>query len=176
MKTNKAFLKLEGKPLVERSLTVLQAVFNEVIISSNTPELYSPYKAAVIKDEVLMRGPLQGIYQGLKAARYDHVFFVACDMPFLREDIIHHMASWINEFDIVVPRIENRLHPLHAFYQRRCLPLITENLEVGNFKIMDVYPSCSVRCLDEKDFQGFTDYKKAFINANTPEDWSDIIR
>lgn len=175
MKTNKAFLTLEGKPLVERSLSVLQAVFAEVMISSNTPELYRRYNVPVVKDDVLDQGPLQGIYQGLKTSRYENVFYVACDMPFLREDLIRYMSSWTSEYDIVVPRIQNRLHPLHAFYQRRCLPTIEKHLAAERLKIMDIYLSHSVRCLEESDFAAFKDYSKTFLNVNTPEDWSRII-
>jgi molybdopterin-guanine dinucleotide biosynthesis protein A len=176
MKKNKAFLELEGKPLVERSLTVLQAVFTEVLISSNKPELYAGYEVPVILDEILGRGPLEGLYQGLKAATYDEVFFVACDMPFLRVELIRFMSSWIPAYDVVVPQLQSGLHPLHAFYHRRCLPSIKNNLEAGRLKIIDFYPSCSVRYVEETELQAFSDLSKVFCNVNTPEDWSAILK
>jgi len=129
MNKNKAFLELEGKPLVERSLTVLQSVFSEVLISSNKPELYAGYEVPVILDGILGRGLLEGLYQGLKVATYDEVFFVACDIPFLRAELIRFLFSWISAYDVVVLQLQSGLHPLHAFYHRRCLPLIKNNLE-----------------------------------------------
>jgi len=176
MKKNKAFLELGGKPLVERSLTVLQAVFTEVLISSNKPELYAGYEVPVILDEILGRGPLEGLYQGLKAATYDEVFFVACDMPFLRGELIRFLSFWIPAYDVVVPRLQSGLHPLHAFYHRSCLPLIKNNLEAGRLKIIDFYPSCSVRYVDETELQNFHNLSQVFCNVNTPEDWSAVLK
>src|SRR5665648_144787 len=134
MNKNKAFLEMEGKPLVERSLSVLQSVFEEVLISSNKPELYVPYQVPVILDEILGRGPLEGLYQGLKAATYDEVFFVACDMPFLNPALIRYLSSQISTYDMVIPQLSAGLHPLHAVYHRRCLPAIKHNLEAGYLK------------------------------------------
>jgi len=176
MKKNKAFLELEGKPLVERSLAVLKTVFSEVLISSNKPELYTGYGVPIILDEVLGRGPLEGLYQGLKVATYDEVFFVACDMPFLRAELIHFLSSWSPEYEVVVPHLQSGLHPLHAFYHRRCLPTIKSNLEAGRLKIIDFYPTCSVRHVGETELEAFSDLSKVFCNVNTPEDWSAILK
>ena len=176
MNKNKAFLEMEGKPLVERSLTVLQAVFAEVLISANKPELYVGYEVPIIRDEILGRGPLEGLYQGLKVATYDEVFFVACDMPFLRVELIRFLSSLLLANDVVVPQLQSGLHPLHAFYHRRCLPLIKKNLEAGRLKIIDVYPSCSVRYVGEAELQVFDNLSKAFCNVNTPDDWSTILK
>ncbi|MDO0825890.1 molybdenum cofactor guanylyltransferase [Desulfosporosinus nitroreducens] len=175
MKKNKAFLELEGKPLVERSLTVLQAVFAEVLISSNKAELYEGFEVPIILDEIPGRGPLEGIYQGLKAAAYDEVFVLACDIPFLRTELIRFMATWNPVYDVVVPSLQSGLHPLHAFYHRRCLPLIKKSLEANSLKVIDLYPSCSVRYVKETELQNYNNLSRLFCNINTPEDWSAIL-
>ena len=175
MKKNKAFLELEGKPLVERSLTVLQAVFAEVLISSNKAELYEGFDVPIILDEIPGRGPLEGIYQGLKAAAYDEVFVLACDIPFLRTELIRFMAAWSSVYDVVVPSLQSGLHPLHAFYHRRCLPLIKKSLEANSLKVIDLYPSCSVRYVKETELQNYHNLSRLFCNINTPEDWSAIL-
>ncbi len=176
MKKNKAFLELEGKPLVERSLTVLKTVFAEVLISSNQPELYARYGVPIFQDEMLGQGPLEGLYQGLKAATYDQVFFVACDMPFLSVELIHFLSSWTPAYDVVVPQLKSGLHPLHAFYHRRCIPTIKHNLEAGCLKIIDFYPSCSVRYVAETELQSFRDLSQVLCNVNTPDDWLEILK
>jgi len=175
MNKNKAFLELEGKPLVERSLAVLQRVFTEVLISSNAPELYSGYGVPVIQDQILERGPLEGLYQGLKSATNEWVFFVACDMPFLRVEVIRFLFTWTSKYDAIVPRLQSGLHPLHSFYHRRCLPSIKNNLEAGRLKIIDFYPTCSVKYVEETELEIFSDLTKAFCNVNTPEEWSAIL-
>lgn len=176
MKKNKAFLELEGRPLVERSLVVLQTVFTEVLISSNKPELFAGYDVPVIQDEIIERGPLEGLYQGLKSATNDWAFFVACDMPFLRVEVIRFLFTLNSKYDIVVPRLPSGLHPLHAFYHRRCLPVIENNLEAGRLKVIDLYPICSVRYIEETEMQSFPDLSKVFCNVNTPDEWSAILK
>ncbi|SPF47983.1 putative molybdenum cofactor guanylyltransferase [Candidatus Desulfosporosinus infrequens] len=176
MKKNKAFLELEGQPLVERSLNVLHAVFAEVLISSNNPELYDKYDVPIIQDESLNRGPLEGLYQGLKAATYDEVFFVACDMPFLEANLIRLLAKWAPEYDIVVPRLQSGTHPLHAFYNRRCLPAIKRSIETGRLKVGDLCQTCSVKYVEETELQAFGDLSRVFCNVNTPNEWSAIVK
>ncbi|MCO1600609.1 molybdenum cofactor guanylyltransferase [Desulfosporosinus nitroreducens] len=174
MKKDKAFLEMDGQPLVERSLEVLQTIFSQVIISSNKPELFARYDVPIIKDELLDRGPIEGLYQGLKAAANDNVFFVACDMPFLKTDLIRYLARWIPEYDIVVPKTQAGLHPLHAFYHRRCLPTIKKSLEAGRLKIIDLFLLCSVKYVEETELESFSDLTNVFYNVNTPEDWAAI--
>ncbi len=172
MGKNKAFLELEGQPLAERSLKVLEAVFTEVLISSNQPELYTDFNVPIIQDKIPGRGPLEGLCQGLMTASFETVFFVACDMPFLQEELIRFQFSWTPNYDVVVPRLRTGLHPLHAFYNRRCLPHIKNNLEKGHLKIIDLYPVCSVRYVDDSDLASFSNLEDVFCNVNTPEDWS----
>jgi molybdopterin-guanine dinucleotide biosynthesis protein A len=176
MKKNKAFLEFEGRPLIERSLSVLQTVFAEVLISCNKPGLYEGYEVPVILDEILDRGPLEGLYQGLKAANYDNVFFVACDMPFLDTELIHLLAKWVPECDIVIPQLKDNLHPLHAFYNRRCLPVIKEFLDSGCYKVKDLVKACSVRYVSERELQNFPNLSKILSNVNTLEEWSALVR
>jgi molybdenum cofactor guanylyltransferase len=176
MKRNKAFLEYEGKPLVERSLEILQRVFPEVLISSNEPELYKDYKFPVIQDGTLDRGPLEGLYQGLQKSAFETVFFVACDMPFLQMELIRVLFSWASDYEIVVPRFRSVLHPLHAFYHRSCLQPIQKNLEAGHLKIIDFFPACSVRYVEETDLRSFLKLNDALCNVNTPEDWSKVFK
>ncbi len=174
MKKDKAFLEIDGQTLAERSLKVLDTVFSEVIISSNNPERFACFELPIIQDEIPDQGPLEGLYQGLKAATYDEVFFVACDMPFLKIDLINYLSKWIPEYDVVVPKLRSGLHPLHAFYHRRCLPTIKKNLETGRLKVIDFYPNCSVKYVEESELEIFSDLMNAFCNVNTPRDWADI--
>lgn len=174
MKKNKAFLELEGRPLIERSLEILEDVFSEVIISSNEPELYRKYNVQVVPDKIPNQGPIGGLHAGLLAAGYDISFFVACDMPFLDSRLIRHLALWMDTFDVVVPQGEMGLNPLFAFYKRTCLPFIEKFLRANRLKIIDFYPECSVRYVKDSEMQGFGDLNTLFCNVNTPEEWAKV--
>lgn len=180
MNTNKAFLELGGRPLIECSLAVLQTVFAEVLISSNEREAYAGYGLPVIPDENPESGPLEGLCRSLKAATFDTVFIVACDMPFLNAKLIRRLAKWSLVYDIVIPSFksgpEAGLHPLHAFYHRRCLPVIEKNLSLGKLKIRDLFPFCSVGYIGETELRDFTNLSQIFSNVNTWADWSEILK
>lgn len=177
MGRNKAFLPLEGVPLIERSLAVMRAVFQEVLVSSNQPELYQKYGVKVVKDNYLEKGPLGGLEACLREASYDYAFFAACDMPFLHGELIRYMATMLGQEEILVPELEGRLHPLHAFYPKSCLPLLEKNLQTQQLKLAAViqqYPQ--VHYLREKDLGNFPDLKRYLSNINTPEEWQALVK
>lgn len=120
MGRNKAFLEWEGRPLIERTLDIFTSVFAEVLISANNPELYSQYDLKVVPDNFLEMGPMGGLEACLKVAKYEYSFFAACDMPFLEEEVIRFMAAQLGDEKILVPKIQEKIHPLHAFYHRDC--------------------------------------------------------
>lgn len=174
MKTNKAFLELGGRPLVERSLEVLQATFAEVIISANEPGLYEGYPVRVVADAKLGMGPLAGLAAGLKAASWDIAFFLACDMPFVLPEPIRYLWQWAETYDAVVPLGAFGAHPLHAFYQRRCLTAIGKNLQAGHYRILDFYQECLVKYVKEEELAVFGDVARILSNVNTPDEWQKI--
>lgn len=176
MKRNKALLTLDGKPLAERSLEVLQEVFEEVLVSSNEPEQYECYGFPVVPDTIANKGPLGGLHAGLVAAKHEWCFFAACDMPFLDTGVIRYLYQLHDGVDIVVPRVGNGRHPLHAYYKKSCLPTIEKNLKVDCLKIQSLYAVCSVRQVTEEELHGFGDLARIFCNINTPEEWERVQR
>ncbi len=188
MKKNKAFLELEGQPLVERSLQMLKGIFSEVLLSSNEPQLYEQFGVKVMPDLMPDQGPIGGLQAGLRAASYETSFFVACDMPFLDSGLIRLLSRWAKEYDVVVPQAGGGLNPLHAFYARTCLPFIEENIRSGHLKIIDFYPQCKVRYVgeeelaaaggmsSEREVSAAERLRRAFLNVNTPEEWDRLVR
>lgn len=171
MGKNKAFLEVNGKPLIERNLELLRSIFTEVLISSNTPELYNCYCEKVVQDRYPEHGPLGGIHACLEEARSEYAFIAACDIPMLEPELIRFMASLTEGYDITVPRTADGLHPLFAFYKRSCLPKMEDWLKANRLKIIDFIPQCSVRYVQEKELARFGDPRLLLCNVNTPEEW-----
>lgn len=172
MGRNKAFIEWEGVPLIERSLTTLRGIFAEVFISSNNPELYEKYQVKVVRDNYLDHGPLGGLEACVREADYEYSFFAACDMPYLNGEVIRFMADKISSEDILVPEIDGKLHPLHAFYHKNCLPVLESNLRDKHLKLTKLIRQYgSVIYLQEKDFEGFQDIDRCLSNVNTPQEF-----
>ncbi|MBI5009667.1 MAG: molybdenum cofactor guanylyltransferase [Bacteroidia bacterium] len=80
---------LDGKTILERSLFVLKNIFSEIILVTNSPELFSEYDELLItSDHIKGIGPMAGIHAALKAASGDAVFIFAGDMPLLNNDLM----------------------------------------------------------------------------------------
>lgn len=176
MGRNKAFLEWEGRPLIERTLDIFTSVFAEVLISANNPELYSQYDLKVVPDNFLEMGPMGGLEACLKVAKYEYSFFAACDMPFLEEEVIRFMAAQLGDEKILVPKIQEKIHPLHAFYHRDCQKELEAHLQDGHLKMTEFVKGNNTKYLTEGELGEFPNICQVLTNMNTPEDFSRLRR
>jgi molybdopterin-guanine dinucleotide biosynthesis protein A/HD superfamily phosphodiesterase len=171
---DKPLLAIDGRPIIERAAEVVRPLFKEVLLVTNTPEKYAFLDLPHAADERPGCGPLMGIYSGLKRIRHEAAFVCAADMPFLNQDIIRSEFLELGVFDIVVPYPKGMPEFLHAFYRKRCLPMIRENLSAGLFKIEALTRRCRTRRLPRAWFErhGWTGrIDLAFANINTAGDY-----
>jgi len=65
MGQNKAFLRIEGERLIDRTVRLFRAVFPEVIIVAASPLDYLDQAATIVTDILPEKGALGGLYTGL---------------------------------------------------------------------------------------------------------------
>jgi molybdopterin-guanine dinucleotide biosynthesis protein A len=173
MGRDKAFLKLDGVPLIEHVLRTLGGIFPKTIIVTNTPSAYALYDTIVITDAVDKRGPLTGIYSGLLHSMDEYNFVVACDMPFLNPGLISYMAGLVQGYDIVVPKVAGRVEPLHAIYSKGLLTLIDRRLHQDARQIQGIFSEARVRYVTQSEIVRYDPEKRSFKNLNTPEEYKE---
>jgi molybdopterin-guanine dinucleotide biosynthesis protein A len=173
MGRNKAFLELEGIPLVEHVLRTFRGIFPKVMIVSSDPAAYRSYDAMVVADEIDKPGPLTGIYSGLLHSTDEHNFIAACDMPFLHPGLISYMAGLVKGQDIVVPVVDGRVEPLHAIYSTGLLPFIEKKLSEDARQIQGIFSEARVRYVTEKEIARYDPEQRSFRNINTPEEYKE---
>jgi molybdopterin-guanine dinucleotide biosynthesis protein A len=166
----KALLELGGRRIIERVVDVVAAVTDEVIVVTNTPELYRFLGLPMVPDVYPDHGSLGGIYSGLEAAAGEAAFTVACDMPFLHRDVARLVVDRAFEGDVVIPRVGEQLETMHASYAKRCLPHIAGRLRAGRLKIVGFFGDVRVVEIPEADVARHRDPALAFMNVNTPEE------
>lgn len=166
----KALAPLGGRAIIERVLDVVKAVSADVLLVTNTPELYAHLGIAMVPDVFPDHGSLGGIYSGLLAARGEAAFTVACDMPFLTEAVARLVTSRAGEADVVIPRIAGQWETLHACYAKGCLSPIERRLRAGQLKIVGFFDEVSVLAVPEAEIARLADPAVVFLNVNTPED------
>lgn len=175
MGRNKAFMELDGKPLIARVLDRLAQLCDELIISANDVELYSHLPAKVVADVIPGRGALSGIHAGLAAMRNETALVVACDMPFLNLPLLRFMTVVAQGFDVVVPRIAEYFEPLHAIYRVSCIEPIEKLVADEPRRVVDLYQNVHVREVTEDEVRLF-DAELSFFNVNTPAEWAEAQR
>jgi molybdopterin-guanine dinucleotide biosynthesis protein A len=175
---DKSQLEVEGQPLIARTVQTLAALSDDLVVVTNEPARYRSLNLAVrfVPDDKRGMGSLMGIYSGLKAARYGHALAVACDMPFLSLPLLRYMVPLCEGNDVVIPRLDGLVEPLHSIYGKACLPFMAELLGQGRRKITAFFPQVRVRYVEESELAVFDPAYLSFVNVNTPEDWEAVQR
>ena len=172
MGEDKRYLVVGEQTLLERGLAVLRSIFQEVlvVIAQDSPSL--DVDARVVRDLVPDCGSLGGLYTGLTQATTPYIFVVACDMPFLDPAVITQFTSRRASADIVIAKLAARLHPMHALYGKRCLPVVEQMIRARQLKIQEMlsHASLHVRYVTEADLLTVDPSGRSFYNVNTPAD------
>jgi molybdopterin-guanine dinucleotide biosynthesis protein A len=176
MGENKAFIEIEGVPIIHTIYTLFKDLFQEVIIVANQKELFSNFNSNIYSDLLPNKGALGGLYTGLFYSTFNYSFCVACDMPFIKISLVQYLIQRIKDEDVIVPRTKDGLQPLHAFYSKNCLDPIKKIIEQGKYKIIDFYSMVNVKIVEENDFVSLDPFMESFINVNTPEELLSVIR
>lgn len=171
MGTNKAFLRMDGERLIDRTVRIYRNLFSEIVLVTNEPLLYLDQNLLIVTDLARDKGPLMGIYTGLFYASSEHVFVAACDMPFLDEAFIRYLAEQAaGPEDMVVPRSAGGLEPLHAVYSRRCMAPIRRLLEADRLKIAGFYRGMKQKIIEGQALSAFDPEGRIFTNINRRDD------
>jgi molybdopterin-guanine dinucleotide biosynthesis protein A len=166
----KALMELGGRRIIDRVAEVVREVADDVLIVTNTPELYASLDLPMVPDAFPDHGSLGGIYSGLRAAPGDAAFTVACDMPFLMTEVARLVTGRAAEADVVVPRIGEQWETLHACYAKSCLGPIEARLHAGQLKITGFYDEVRVLTIAAGEVARFRAPEIVFMNVNTPEE------
>jgi molybdopterin-guanine dinucleotide biosynthesis protein A len=169
MGSNKAFLPIEGVPLIERARLLLAEIFSHTILSTASPNTYEEIALNEVVDRYPESGPLGGITSVLETGE-KRIFCVACDMPFLNRDLIEYQCTF-SDCDAVIPVWKGRPEVLHAVYDRNLLCEFQKNLNEMRFKISDCFRDAHIRYISEEEIRRFDSAGRSFRNINTPQDY-----
>jgi molybdopterin-guanine dinucleotide biosynthesis protein A len=173
MGTDKSFVEILGKPLIEHILERINDLGQqETILITNRPDDYSYLAVPMYNDILPEKGSLGGIYTAIHQSKNAGTLVVACDMPFINVDLFRYMIGLfeIEDTDIVVPRVEGYPQGLHAMYSKNCLAPIRERLDADRLKVIGFYDDVRVRYVDEPEYEQFDPQGWSFYNVNTPDE------
>jgi len=171
---DKAFLELDGRPLIEIVVERMAQVCAEVLIVARDSQPYAGLGVRVAEDCYRGVGVLGGLHAGLEAATHELALAVGCDMPFLNPDLLRAFIAWSEGFDVAVLRRGEHVEPLHAAYRRTCLPALEAAIRAGERRIISFFPHVRVRYVTPAEVSALDPDLRSFRNVNTPEEWEAV--
>ncbi|HIE39099.1 MAG TPA: molybdenum cofactor guanylyltransferase [Anaerolineales bacterium] len=174
MGRDKAFLELDGRPLVRIVLDRMSRLCAEVLLVAAETPRYVDLGAPVVADRFRGVGVLGGLHAGLAAAGYELILAVGCDMPFLNLDLLRAFVGWAEGFDVAILRHGEQVEPLHGAYRRTCLPAMEAAVRSGERRIISFFPQVRVRYVSPQEVAPFDPDLRSFLNINTPEEWERV--
>jgi molybdopterin-guanine dinucleotide biosynthesis protein A len=168
---NKAQVIIGEKSLFQWVLCRVSFLKSEVIVVASA-DGFASWRAGypghkVVTDIYPDRGPLVGIYTGLTVSKSFYSLAVGCDMPFLNQALLSHMIEVAPGFDVVIPRIDGMVEPLHAVYSKSCLTPIESMVEKDNLSVHNLLGLVRVRYVDSDEIDRFDPEHLSLFNVNT---------
>ncbi|WP_291653554.1 molybdenum cofactor guanylyltransferase [Clostridium sp.] len=168
---NKALLLFKEKTFIENIMDAGKD-FDEIIIISNKKEDYRKFNLKIFGDIYLGNGPLSGIHSALKNAKNDKVLCIACDMPLITKDTLNIIGNASEEYEVIVPKINERLQPLCSVYSKSLIPKIEDVLIKNENKLQKFIMSTKYKILENETYKDLNE--RDFSNINTINEYNDL--
>ncbi|MGB5992561.1 MAG: molybdenum cofactor guanylyltransferase [Desulfobacterales bacterium] len=168
---NKALVRIGGKRILDRIYEVFTILFDKIILVTNDPVQYMDWDFDIVTDIFPIRSSLTGIHTGLFYTATPYAFFVACDIPFIKKELIEVLLDGVEpNIDIVIPETSKGVEPLCSVYSKRCFKPIEEQLEKKSLKIQRVLQKVRVKKIPEDILRTIDPDLVSLYNINTPDD------
>ena len=174
MGTDKAWLEIDGRPMIQRAVDALNQVTSTVSIIANGAE-YARLGLPVLADLNSGIGPLEAIRVALASSRAPFVLLVACDLPFVTAEFLNFLLDRVEDHQALAPlNPDGQLEPLCAIYSTEALKHVTELIRSGERKVSRLLDCLRTRLIPFEDFSKLPGAERFFFNVNTPEDYSRV--
>ncbi|MDD3438660.1 MAG: molybdenum cofactor guanylyltransferase [Clostridiaceae bacterium] len=176
---DKQLIRVKDICIVDYLVEMLSPVFKNIIVVTNKPELYKDKNIAIAEDVYKGYGPIGGIHAGLSKSQSMYNYFIACDMPNINKCYIEYMIKRLEEdsfkSDAVITKKADWIEPFNAFYSKKLIPAIEDNIKKGKVRTMELLEISNVLYIDEAIARGFSPDWSMFANLNTREDLKGLV-
>lgn len=169
MGRDKAFLEINGVPLIAQAVAKLREVCAEVCILGDKPELaaYGP----LVPDLHANCGPIGGIEAALGHSRFDWNLVVPVDAPFLPASFLREWVERVmgdGALRVAYFEVGGRPQPGVLLIRRDTRPHVSAAIERGEYKLLPALAAAANGRSHVERIAG--DHESWFANVNTPED------
>lgn len=170
---DKQLLKKDKKHLAVCLAEELETVFQEVLVVTNTPELYEMVPVRTCQDIYPGLGPISGMHSAFYHSTSRYIFVLACDMTRFSPKYARYQARRMltEHTRACVTMRGEKMEPFHGFYERGLLPLMEERLKERQTSVFKLLQNQPVTRIDQEDMKAYADPELLFRNLNTPQDY-----
>ena len=158
--------KIGKSTLLDHIYNVCSLFNHTFIVGKEKPDsLDKPF----LKDKFDFQAPINGIFSSLEKSNSDWNFIISIDLPLMTSTIIKEIWESGNKSqDVIIPRINNYLQPVCAFYHKRILPQISNQIDKNDLSLHSLINNIRAGYFD------MDIYSKEFSNMNTQEEYNEI--
>ena len=178
---DKAMVEFGGMTLLQRAIETVQRTSPSVGITAVAGSSTQFAVSAITSDVPFIfdlhegRGPLGGIHAALSYAKTSWIFVLACDYPFVSNELINLMAEKVSdEFGaIVAEQQDGRMQPLCGFYKvSAARPVVEEIIERPRVPppMHEIVDQLTPRVIKFEEYSFLDGSCDLFLNINTIED------
>ena len=177
--SNKALVKLEGKPLIAHVVDIALHVADEVVVAIGRESNILVYRklfpksVTVIKDRLRTKSPLVGILTGLQVMKSGYSMVLSCDTPFVKDDVLKLLFKRAVHSEAAIPKWANGdIEPLQSVYKvKSVIPATRLALHRQEFRIVDMIKRLNrVTYVPVRDIKRMDSGLITFFNVNTQSD------
>jgi len=170
---DKQFLNIREKRLYKLTIECLRNAFDDILIVTNTPNLYADENVRTCEDVYKDMGPLAGIHAALSNSKSEYIFLIACDMPVISLSYIEHMKQEIvsTGVQVCLTKRNGWIEPFNAFYSISTIDEAENRLSEGNSSVFSFVNSVNTRVITEEEARAFDPEMNMFMNLNTGEEY-----
>jgi molybdopterin-guanine dinucleotide biosynthesis protein A len=172
---DKSRLIVEGYPIINRQVEVLQRVADPLFIIAGDPGRFADLGLPIYSDVIEGSGTLGGIYSALEVSPLDAVLVVACDLPFLDAGLLGRLVELAQDGDAAWVRSDRGPEPTLACYRRTARQAIRRQIDAGRLKASDLGAVLSVAEMDLTEVARFGQPSRLLANINTPADYERVV-
>ncbi|VAX26833.1 Molybdenum cofactor guanylyltransferase [hydrothermal vent metagenome] len=186
MGQNKALIKLGKKTVIERMIDIVDPIFKEILIITNSPEKFRFLGFPIYEDIYKYKGPLAGIHSGLMHSTTERNFVISCDIPLMTAEMIKYIVEFPTARPVAICQAAGYLQPLAGVYSKIIFNDLDEHLKYfdklsseGKIKhkkncgMHDFLDSINSEIIYPGSLDFYSD--DLFFNMNSREDYENAI-
>lgn len=173
---NKALVRLNDEPLIKYVINQVRKITDSIVVTISKNDSIEEFQKIlpsdidIIRDGGGLKSPLTGLISGMNKFSEGYIAAIACDMPFIKSEVLNLLFEKVIGFDLAIPRWPNGyLEPLFAVYEfkktRQCL----RQLKISNnARVSDLISMLeSVNYLDINLIRKIDPSLRVFFNINS---------